>query len=261
MTNVESTTEPPAAASGAIDASVEPPVTAPQTATETAGETPAAAPKRSWSMPKSPVSRKHADQLGRVAVTVVAAVGKAIAGVSRFIVRTVRQLWLRIEAIPAALQLFFAAAGLMLVGIVGAIALDDTAGLVCTVVVIPVCAAILGALGQRWFSGIVGAPAQTGLHPAQPASSDLHRSMEYVDKKLAVALTSFGTDHHQQAVIALFQAKTAVELTLGTEQDTQDGPGFADMPLRADDYGLRPRIRAGAASTSTLRESNSLAAS
>lgn len=215
-------------------------------------------------MPKSPVTRKHADAAGRAALTAVSAIGKAVAAIARFAARSIGQLWRRIEAVPAALQLFFVAAGLMLLGIVGAIALDDTVGLVCTVVVIPVCAAILGALGQRWYTGLAGAPTQSGLQPARPAASDLQRSVEYVDKKLALALTSFGTDHHQQAVIALFQAKTAVELTLGTEQDTpdaQDAPAYADVPLRADDYGLRPRIRAGASSTSPLRESNSLAAS
>jgi hypothetical protein len=57
-------------------------------------------------------------------------------------------------------------------------------------------------------------------------------------------------------VIALFQAKTAVELTLGTEQDTA---GHIDEPVPLEDYGLRPRIQAGTGST--LSESNSLAAS
>jgi len=52
------------------------------------------------------------------------------------------------------------------------------------------------------------------------------------------------------------EAKTAVELTLGTEQDAAS---YIDVPLRADDYGLRPRIQAGP--TSALRESNSRAAS
>ena len=80
--------------------------------------------------------------------------------------------------------------------------------------------------------------------------------MEYVDNRLALALTSLGTDHHQQAVIAIVQAKTAVELTLGTEGDAAS---HAEMPLRAGEDDLRPRIRIG--STSALRESSSLAAS
>jgi hypothetical protein len=147
----------------------------------------------------------------------------------------------------------------MLLGVVGAIALRNTLGLICTVVVIPVCASILGALGHRWYSGLGAVVhSRANARPVEPVPSDLQRSVEYVDKKLALALTSFGTDHHQQAVIALFQAKTAVELTLGTEQDAAT---YSDVPLRADDYGLRPRIRAGSGSTSPLRESNSLAAS
>ena len=121
--------------------------------------------------------------------------------------------------------------------------------------VVPVCAGILGALGHRWYSGLGAEPVRR-TQTAEPTTSDLQRSVQYVDQKLAVALSSFGTEHHQQAVIALFQAKTAVELTLGTEQDAAT---YVDVPLRADDYGLRPRIKAGSASA--LRESNSLAAS
>lgn len=86
--------------------------------------------------------------------------------------------------------------------------------------------------------------------------ADLQRSVQYVDRKLSLALTSFGTEHHQQAVIALLQAKTAAELTLGTEQDLTS---YGDIALRADDYGLRPRIRAGSGSASAPREGNSLA--
>ena len=120
---------------------------------------------------------------------------------------------------------------------------------------IPGCAGILGALGHRWYSGL-GVDAAPQSESVQPTQSDLQRSVQYVDTKLAAALTSFGTEHHQQAVIALFQAKTAVELTLGTEQDPA---GYVDLSLRADDYALRPRIRVG--STSALPESTSSAAS
>ncbi len=255
MTNVEPTAEQ-------SDGQPTPPLATDVPAVEPSNTAEAAAvtaPKRSWSMPKSPVTRKHADQLGRAALIAVTAVGKAIAAVARFGAGAIRRLWHMAEAVPPALQLFGVAGTLMLLGVVGAIALDTTLGLVCTVVVIPVSAGILGALGHRWYSGLTSTtPAQAGIHSAPPVASDLQRAVEYVDKKLAVALSSFGTDHHQQAVIALFQAKTAVELTLGAEQDTA---GDTDIPLRADDYGLRPRIRAGSGSTSALRESNSLAAS
>lgn len=218
-----------------------------------------ATPPRSLSVPKSPVTRKQVDQLGRTVVKALTAIGRAVAVVARFGAGVVRRIWRVVEAVPPAVQGSGVAAVGMLLGVIGAIALHNTLGLICTVVIIPVCASILGALGHRWYSGL-GASVQPRAiaHPAASAASDLQRSVEYVDKKLALALTTFGTDRHQQAVVALFQAKTAVELTLGTEQDTES---YVDVPLRADDYGLRPRIRAGSDTTSALRESNSLAAS
>ncbi|MEZ0359160.1 hypothetical protein [Mycobacterium sp. SA01] len=226
-----------------------------------AGEPPAeptqASPRkqRTWSMPKSPITRKQADDLGRGALKAVTSVARFIAAVARNTALAVTKIWRVIEGVPPAVQLFGAAGIGMLLGIVGAITLHSTAGLVCTVVIIPVCAAVLGALGHRWYRGL-GIDATGHLTPAEPTQSDLQRSVEYVDKKLALAINAFGTEQHQQAVIALFQAKTAVELTLGTDQDP---PSHVDLSLRADDYALRPRIRAG--STSALPESNSLAAS
>lgn len=202
-------------------------------------------------MPKSPVTRTQADQLGRAAIGAVATIGRSIAGVARAGGRVIRRIWHAAQAVPPALQLFFGSAVLMLLGVVGAIALHSTLGLVCTVVVIPGCAAILGALGYRWYSGL-GAAESRG-QATEPAESELMRSLTYVDRKLTTALTSFGTEHHQQAVISLFQAKTAVELTLGTEEDPAN---YSDLSLRPDDYGLRPRSVEPA-----VRESNSLAAS
>jgi len=210
-------------------------------------------------MPKSPITRQQADQIGRIALKAITGIVGFAAGVARYGGRVVRQVRRVLEAVPPALKLFFVAGVLMLFGVVGAIALHNSLGLVCTVVVIPVCGAILGALGHRWYSGLdIEATRPTESQTAEPATPDLQRSVQYVDKKLALALTSFGAEHHQQAMIALFQAKTAVELTLGSEQDTAS---YVDVSLRADDYGLRPRIRAGTGSTSVLREGNSLAAS
>jgi len=201
-------------------------------------------------MPKSPVTRAQADQFGRAALRSVAACGRFVAGAVRTAAGAVRRIWRSIEAIPPALQLFFGAAIMLGFGIIGALSLTSTTGLVCTVVVIPMCAATLGALGYRWYSGL-GTPTPQA-HGAEPSESDLMRSVHYVDRKLTTALTSFGTEHHQQAVIALFQAKTAVELTLGTEEDPAN---YADLTLRQDDYGLRPRTAVEPA----VREGNSLA--
>jgi hypothetical protein len=241
---------------------VDVPTAQPSAPTETATaespvEPPPAPPtqQRSWSMPKSPITRKQADDLGRVALKATTGIVHLITAIARQGAHAAKQIWRVIEAVPAAVQLFGVATIGMLVGVVGAITLHTTLGLICTVVVIPVCAGILGALGHRWYGGL-GIEAKPHTNPAGPTESDLQRSVQYVDKKLALALNSFGTEQHQQAVIALFQAKTAVELTLGTEQDPT---GHVDLSLRADDYALRPRIRAG--STPVLPESNSLAAS
>lgn len=256
MTNPEPTAQrldeqavAPNAAEPVTDERPAEPETAPATSTK----------PRAWSMPKSPVTREHADEMGRAAVKAATGIARSVADVARHGARAVTQVWRVLEAVPPALKIFVVAGLLMLFGVVGAIAIDNSLGLICAVVVVPVCSATLGVLGHRWYSGL-GAEStrRTDTQPAQPPTSDMQRSVQYVDKKLALALTSFGTEHHQQAVIALFQAKTAVELTLGTEQDTAS---YSDLPLRAGDYNLRPRIRAGTGTTSTLRESNSLAAS
>ncbi|MDV3124114.1 hypothetical protein M1247_04255 [Mycobacterium sp. 21AC1] len=221
-----------------------------------AAPTPPPTAKRTWSAPKAPLTREQADEIGRVALKTILSIARFIADVARYGLRIAKQLWRAIDAVPPTLQLLFVAGLVMLLGLVGSIALTNSLGLICTVVVVPVCSITLGALGHRWYSGLGEQRTQTATEA--PAASDLQRSVEYVDKKLAVALTSFGTERHQQAVIALFQAKTAVELTLGTEQDPAS---YVDMPLPADEHTLRPRIRVGSASKSHLRESNSLAAS
>lgn len=212
---------------------------------------------RTWSMPKSPLTRKHVDEAGRIALKAIMGIAKVLGGVARFLTSAISHVWRTVQAIPPALQLFLIAGVLMLLGVVGAIALHNTSGLICIVVVVPVSAGILGALGYRWYNGLgaVAAPL-TATRATPSATSELQRSVVYVDRKLALALSSLGTERHQQAVIALFQAKTAVELTLGTEQDIST---YVDVPLRAGDH--RPRIRAGGGSTSALRESNSAAAS
>ncbi|MHC9292088.1 hypothetical protein ACRCUN_06445 [Mycobacterium sp. LTG2003] len=225
---------------------------------ETSAEQPAGpAPskqRRTWSVPKPPISRKQFDDVGRVVFKVMAGVAGFVAAAARYGAVGVAKMWRRFEAVPAAGKLSSLTLLALLLGISGAIALDNALGVLCTVAVVPVCAGVLGALGHRWYTGLGEEMVQRTDAPAEPADSDLQKSVQYVDRKLTQALTSFGTEHHQQAVIALFQAKTAVELTLGTEQDLAS---YGDIALRPDDYGLRPRIRGG--STSTPREGNSLA--
>src|SRR5262249_44020029 len=101
------------------------------------------------------------------------------AAAARHGAHAVRQIWRVIEAVPSAVQLFVAAGVLMLLGVVGAITLHTTLGLVCTVVVIPVGAGIIGALGHRWYSGLGTASAQRAPE-LEPRTSDLQRSVQYV---------------------------------------------------------------------------------
>lgn len=211
-------------------------------AAEAAAPEQTAAQQRAWSMPKAPVSRKQVDEFGRTAaqasVKTASAIAKALAGIARFAAHLVARIWRAVEAVPAALQLLAVVAIAMLLGIVGSIAATGTLGLICSVVVVPVCSIALGALGHRWFN-------RTPVEPAA-AESDLSRSVAYVDKKLTLALNSLGSERHQQAVIALFQAKTAVELALGTEQDDD---ARDDAPVHVDAYRMRPRIQAGSAAS------------
>lgn len=249
------------------DANVTNAVPVPPTSTPEAGEvrtepeTVASAPtpqQRVWTMPKSPVTREQADEVGRMARNAVTAIMGFIAGVARYVARTVRQLALAIDAVPPAVRVLTLMGIFTLLGIVGAIALDGTVALVCIVVVVPLCSVSLGVLGHRWYSGLGTQSAPSAAVPAVAAPvSDLQRSIEYVDKKLTLALNAFGAERQQHAMIALFQAKTAVELTLGTEQDTAS---HVDALLAVDDHDSRPRIRAGSAAK-TLRENTSLAAS
>ncbi|MGK2866345.1 MAG: hypothetical protein ACSLFA_06820 [Mycobacterium sp.] len=247
------------------DAPDEQPTPAEATAAPSAPEP--TAPPRAWSRPKAPVSREQVDHVGRVAgktaMTAITAIAKAVASLARFGARLVGQIWRALAAVPPALQLLSVAAVLVLLGIVGSIALSGTPALLCTIVVVPVCSVALGALGHRWL-GRSGSEqtVRTDDRRPEPTTADLSRSIVYVDKKLTVALNSLGSERHQQAVIALFQAKTAVELALGTEQDEA---GREDAPVQVDAYRLRPRIQAGPRSAvspkSDMAESNSLAAS
>lgn len=194
--------------------------------------------------------------VGDIAGKAASALASAIVAVARYVGGIAAQIGTAFAAIPAALQLMFAVAVLLLAGIAGTIALTGTVGVLCAVVLVPVAAVTLGALGHRWFAQPPAAAAGAPDAPIAP-TSDLARSMFYVDKKLTFALGALGTDRHQQAVVALFQARTAVDLTLGTERG-DDGP--TDPPIHVDAYRLRPRIQAGTTKP-VAAEDNSLAAS
>jgi hypothetical protein len=198
-------------------------------------------------MPKSPVSREQAN---RFISEAAAWTGRVLVRLGRFIARVAAQIGRALSAVPPALRPMCTLGVLVLCGVVGSITLTGPLELACAIVVVPVCSIALGALGHRWYLEHDGAEAQPGA-----AVPGVARSVGYVDQKLAVALNSLGNDRHQQAVIALVQAKTAVELTLGTEHDDRD-PAW-----NIDEHHLRPRIRAGSTTKLPLHEGNSLAAS
>ena len=196
------------------------------------------------------VTREQIDQFGRTAAMAAAGVVRFAGSVAKGLGRLVSWGWHTVEQAPPAARLLFITGVLTLVSIAGSVALDDSLGLTCAIVFVPLCAVTLGAVGHRWYTGL------TADQAASHATSELERSVRYLDNKLTFALNSLDTEQHQQAVIALFQAKTAIELALGTEQSAiasqPDG-----VPAVADH--TRPRIQA--ASTSALRENNSQVAS
>lgn len=220
--------------------------------------TSAAPQQRVWLMPMSPVARKHADEVGRGVVKVGAGLARFLRGLAGACTRGLAQVCRAVEAVPPAVRLLFAAGILALMGVVGSIALHNSLGLICAIVVVPVCSITIGVLGHRWYGGLGDQPGgRPNIRSEDVAASELRRSVEYVDSKLAVALSSFGTERHQHAVIALFQAKTAVELALGTELPTTGN----DDKLLADERDLRPRIQVGTTPKSPIQHTNSLSAS
>lgn len=188
-------------------------------------------------MPKSYVTRQHVDRLGRFTAKAGAGIAVVAADVARSGGRAIRQAWSAMGAVPPILRLLTVLGMLTLLGIVGSIALTDTPKLFCAIVIVPVCSVAFGALAHGWVgrNGDIGTP-RTDARESDAAAAEIARSFAYVDKKLAVALSAIGTDRHQQAVIALVQAKTATDLALG--EDT-------GAPLTADDFRRRPRIQAG----------------
>ncbi|RDH77220.1 hypothetical protein DVS77_17550 [Mycolicibacterium moriokaense] len=209
-------------------------------------------------MPKPPVTRERADEVGRIVVKVITGIGRALRAAAGWAADAIKTAWRMVGAVPPAVRLLVVAGVLMLVGVVGAIALPGVTGLISAVVVVPVSSITVGVVGHRLYSGLAERHvAPTSVGRAAVGAPELQRSVEYVDNKLAMALNSLGTDQHQQAVIALFQAKTAVELTLGTEQQATAPAGGQLL----GEHDLRPRIQAGSTSKPTMRQANSLAAS
>ena len=201
-----------------------------------------AAHQHVWSMPTVEATRKRTDELGRIVVRFGAmfakwfrSVGKVCAGIAAFGGQVVKE-------VPPALQLLGALGLCAILSIVGSVSFDNTLGKSCAIVFVPGFALAFGVVAHRWYQGLGdGRGRRDGLQAAGHATTDPERSVAYADAKLAFALNAFGTEQHQQAVVALIQAKTATELAFG--------PGRDDAG-----YGSRPRIRDGGRPKSSRRE-------
>lgn len=203
--------------------------------------------QRMWSMPTVEATRKRTDEWGRIAIrfgaifgTIVVkfarSVAKVCGGIAAFGGQVIRE-------VPPALQLLGALGLCAILSIAGSLALDNALGKSCAVVFVPGFALAFGVVANRWYSGLGDdRRRRNGIQNAGHSTSDLERSVEYVDAKLAFALTEFGAERHQQAMVALIQAKTASELSFATAQESAG-------------HGPRPRIRDGGAPKTTRRES------
>jgi hypothetical protein len=229
--------------------SVETPVAAgqPDVSAVAPGVSAQPARQRVWSMPTLEATRKRADEFGRVAIrlgaifgTIVAKLAQIMTGVGAGVVGFGRQV---ISEVPPSLRLLGALGLCVLLSIAGSVSLDNVLGKSCAVVFVPGFALAFGVVAHRWYSGLGGGPTRrSGVQNPGHSASELERSVEYADAKLAFALNAFGTERHQQAVVALIQAKTATELCFGTARVSGG-------------HGPRPRIKDGSAPNTPRRES------
>ena len=110
----------------------------------------------------APLPRARADWWGHAALSAANALGTAISGLARLGGAAAAWAWRLAQTVPPGVRGFGLAAVGMLLGVVGAVALHNIAGVVCTVVVIPVCASVLGALAYRWYGGAAASGLRVG---------------------------------------------------------------------------------------------------
>ncbi len=126
--------------------------------------------------------------------------------------------------------------------IVAGLAFDGSLGVAATVLFIPTLSAAFGAITLRCLDERRKSQAQreVGREEAR-ALHQAERTLDYIDTKLMVALTQFGTERHNDAVIGMFQAKAATELYLGTDHRPQRTSSPEAEPDNIDlvtQYGL-----------------------
>ncbi|OBJ68615.1 hypothetical protein A5643_01475 [Mycobacterium sp. 1274756.6] len=137
---------------------------------------------------------------------------------------------------------------LTILSIVAALSSDTSLGATSTVLFVPAFSAALGALAMRGL--IVRRRDQALADDARHDATELRQlehTLDYIDTKLDAALTQFGSERHNDAVVAMFQAKAATELYRGAaelDRRTETRYALADFltpaALQAGERAERP---------------------
>ncbi len=166
------------------------------------------------------------------------------ASVSSKLTPLVRQAGDRVAAASAMTLLVALLAALTTLSIVVALSSDASLGVASTVLFVPALSAALGALGMRRM--IANRAEQAAREDARQEATEvrqLEHTLSYVDAKLTAALTQFGTEQHNDAVVAIFQAKAATELVLDSDAAPQQDSSQPRYPLA--DFLAPAELRAG----------------
>ena len=204
--------------------------------------------------PREPATRRPRPQWGRTvarqAATVSAKLGPVVRGAGD-----------RVAAASPTTLLLGVLAVLVIASIVAALAFRSSLGVAAIVLFIPTLSAAIGAVGMRCLDD--RRKSQERNETAREETRALHQiehTLDYVDTKLTTALTQFGTERHNEAVIGMFQAKAATELYLGTgsRPDRSSAPDSDDEGIDlVGRYGLAELLTPG----SVGRRADSTAAS
>lgn len=155
---------------------------------------------------------------------------------------------------------------LVTMSVVAALTFDGSLGVAAIVLFTPLLSAAVGAVTMRCIDD-----RRKSLEQREAARDDMRTSnqiehtLDYVDGKLTAALTQFGTERHNEAVIGMFQAKAATELYLGAARPPETGRAGELEPENIDlvtQYGLAELLtprRVGEQTDSSTASSRSCA--
>ncbi len=113
---------------------------------------------------------------------------------------------------------------LVTMSVVAALTFEGSLGVAAIVLFTPLLSAAVGAVTMRCIDD-----RRKSLEKSETARDDrrtlnqIEHTLDYVDGKLTAALTQFGTERHNEAVIGMFQAKAATELYLGAARPLERG--------------------------------------